>query len=333
MTRKAVERPLGPWWLVLALAAAAVALWWLSLRDTSQPQRFRIGMISLTAVDNAAHGGFRDALAGLGYREGQNLEFDDTGPAGSVAALESRVAQVVSRSPDLILVSSTPAALAVKRATQGRSIPVVFAPVNDPLGSGLVASLRAPAGNLTGVRLPSGDKRRLEWLRLLAPKVRRVLVPYSPGDKSSTESLGQLREVAPRLGFELLEVPVAEGGVEPLLAAWPVAAEAIFLPRDSRLEAQLELFLVACRQRRLPLSAPAIAQVEAGALYSYGFVHREIGRQAAGLADQILRGASPADLPVESAESYLAVNLKTAAEIGLTVPSHLLKQAALVIRP
>jgi putative ABC transport system substrate-binding protein len=161
-----------------------------------------------------------------------------------------------------------------------------------------------------------------------------VVVPYTPGDGSAQATLDQLRQVAPQLGLELLELPVQGAGqIDRLLANFPAGADAIFLPRDSTIEAQVRSFAAFARSRRLPLSAPGVAQVEAGALFAYGFLHKEIGRQAAGLADQILRGTRPADLPVETAENYLALNLRTAAAIGVAIPDYAVRQASVVVRP
>jgi putative ABC transport system substrate-binding protein len=116
------------------------------------------------------------------------------------------------------------------------------------------------------------------------------------------------------------------------LANLPATVEAIFLPRDSTVEAQIAQFTAIARQRGLPIAAPSLSQVQAGALFSYGFIHHEIGRQAARLAAEILGGTPPGELPVEMAESYLAINLRTARAIGLEIPDAILLQAERIIR-
>lgn len=319
--------------LLLLVAGIVLAIWAVSHQSAQQRPQRRIAMLSLTTVDASTQTGFRERMAELGHHEGRDIVYDLAGPAGNVDRLDGLLAELLSRRPQLLLVSSTPATLAAKRAVAGTGLPVVFAPVNDPVSAGIVESLKAPGGNLTGIRLPVGDQRRLQWLTELVPAVRRVAVPYTPGDGSAQATLEQLRQVAPQLSLELLELPVQGAAqIDRLLANFPAGAQAIFLPRDSTIEAHVRSFATFARSRRLPLSVPGVAQVEAGALFAYGFVHKEIGRQAAGLADQILRGTRPADLPVETAESYLALNLRTAAEIGIAIPDHAVKQATLIVR-
>ncbi|MDO8958529.1 MAG: ABC transporter substrate-binding protein, partial [Rhodocyclaceae bacterium] len=240
----------------------------------------------------------------------------------------------LAKNPDLFLVSSTPATQAVKRLTEAnRKPPVVFAPVNDPLGAGIVADLRHPGGHITGIRLPLGDDLRLQWLVRIAPQVKRVFLPYTADDKSALTSVQQATEAAARLGLELVKHPIPAGStVSAAIAAMPANVGAIFLPRDSRVEAAIAEFVAVAEARRLPITAPSRMQVEAGALFSYGFVHDDIGRQAARLADQILKGIPAGDLPVEMAESSLSINLVTARKLGIFIPDNILLHAEHVIR-
>lgn len=319
--------------LVLLLAAAGWALWQ-ATRVTPRPLKV-IAAVHLSEVDHRTFEGFKAGLEALGYREGEEVIYLYRGAAGSAERLAAIVAEQAARHPDLFFVSSTPATLAVREATRASGIPVVFAPVNDPVSSGIVANLRAPGGNLTGVRLPPGDALRLQWLTEIAPGVRRVWVPYTPGDGSAEATLAEIRAAAPVLGVELLEAPVGKGGAAALAALaerLPAAAEAIFLPRDGRVESEIAAFAAAALAHRLPLAAPSLMQAEAGALFSYGHVHFRLGRQAARLAAMILAGTPPADIPVEAAQNFLAVNLATATAIGLHLPDPLLRQADYLIR-
>ncbi|BCB27958.1 ABC transporter substrate-binding protein [Sulfurimicrobium lacus] len=321
-------------WIALALALLLAGIYWLipGLR-TPAVKTYVISVIQLTSVDSATFAGLVEGLAERDYKEGKNIVFLNDGPAGSIDKLAPMIARHLAHKVDMIFVSSTPAALAVKHATEGKNIPVVFAPVNDPVGSGIVQSIQKPGGNITGIRLPAGDDVRMQWLTKLAPHVKRVLVPYTPGDKSALASLDLARQAAQTLGLALIEREVGnEAALRQLLLSLPAEAEAIFLPRDSSVESHIREIVAAAEQRHLPLCAPSLSQVEAGALLSYGFAHREIGIQAAGLVDQVLRGTPPADLPVETAESHLAINLRTAQAIGLPIPDEILFQAEKVIR-
>lgn len=292
-----------------------------------------IAMVQLTEVDATTESGFKEAMARLGYREGVDLRYLSQGPAGSVDRLEGMIQAHLQRNPDLFVVSSTPATLAVKRLSEGRNIPLVFAPVNDPLAAGIVSDLRHPGGRITGVRLPTGDDLRLDWLIRIAPAAKRVFVPYHGNDNSAQVSLSQISAAAPGLGIELVTRNILPGEeISRVIAEVPDNVQAIFLPRDSRVEAQVDAFVALANQRRLVLSAPSLIQVRRGALFSYGFVHQDIGRQAARLADQIFKGIAPGDLPVEMAESSLSINLATAARLGIRIPDHILHQAEHLVR-
>lgn len=304
-------------------------LWW--WQADSPQSGYRISTIQLTAVDESTVAGFKTRLAELGYQAGDKLSYFSEGPAGSIDRLEGIIQRQLAHDPHLIMVSSTPATLAVKRLTADAPIPVVFAPVNDPVGAGIVNSLQAPGGHITGIRLPTGDDLRLQWLVKIVPGVKKVFVPYTANDKSALATLAQIRLVAPDLEVELLEQPVHNSEeLDAVIAAIPAEADAVFLPRDSTVEARIEAF-VAARPPR-PVCAPSLTQVQAGALFSYGFVHREIGKQAARLAAQIFQGTPPAQLPVEMAENYLAINLKSAGMLGLSIPEQILLQTEYVIR-
>lgn len=318
---------------LMFLTVAAVYLWQGASEQKKVSPR-RIAMAQLTAVDNETVSGFQEAMAELGYREGFEVVYLPTGPIGTVDRLEAVIREYLKKDPDLFFVSSTPAAQTVKRLTDERRRPsVIFAPVNDPKGAGVVADLRYPGGHITGIRLPTGDDLRLQWLLHMVPKAKRIYLPYTADDRSALASLQQATEAAARLGVRLLSHPVAgQDDVAAAIAALPTDADAIFLPRDSRIEARIADFVAVAEKRRLPISAPSLTQVKAGALFSYGFVHREIGRQAARLADQVFKGTSPGDLPIETAENRLAINLATAKRIGITIPDEVVLQAEYLIR-
>lgn len=301
----------------------------------SPPAPRLIGLVQLTAVDDNTMNGFVEEMARRGYHEGAEVTYQRSGPLGSAEQVEQFVKALLEKKPALIVVASTPATRAVKRLTEaGHSLPVVFAPVNDPLASGIVSDLRRPGRHITGIRLPTGDDLRLQWLKRLVPGLKRIYLPYTADDMSAQASFDHARRAAQMLGLDLHAQAVSvEGGVAEAIARLPRDAQAIFLPRDSRLEAGIAEFVTLARARRLPISAPSLRQVEAGALFSYGFVHKEIGAQAARLADQILRGIPAGDLPVEMAENRLAIHLGTAADLGLEIPNDIMSHAEILIRP
>jgi putative ABC transport system substrate-binding protein len=317
--------------ILLALLTLAGVVYWAGQGNIQGP--IRIGVLQLTDVDTATFEGFRAGMTELGYRDGEHITYLHPGPALHTARLAPMIEALLAAPVDMIFVASTPATQAVQRATAGSAMPVVFAPVNDPVKAGVVASIKAPGSNLTGVRLPVGDALRLEKLLRLLPQIRVIWLPYSAADASANESLLQAREAAALLQVELRLQPLHDPGeIDAALASIPADVDAVYLPRDSTIEARIDDLVSVARTRRLPLCAPSLTQVEAGALISYGFVHREIGRQAARLADQVLRGIPPGELPVETAQNYLAINVQTAREIGVEIPVDMLRQADILVR-
>lgn len=320
--------------LACVLAAAAMGAAVVSSAQwREQKRQITVGIIQFSSVDDQTAAGFKAGLSEAGFREGVSVTYEHGGPAGSKERLSTLVNQAVERNVDLIMVSSTPAARAVVDATRSHPVPVIFAPVNDPLGAGIVPDLAHPGGHVTGVRLPLGDDLRLQWLKRIVPKARTVLTPYVPTDKSSLNTVAAISASAPALGLDIKLAPVSSCvDVQAALQQNAGVAHAVFLPRDSLVEACIDGIVATARQLRIPVAAPSVTQVRRGALFSYGFVHEQIGRQAARLAVQVLRGVSPGDLPVETAENHLAVNPKAAAAIGLALADDVLVQADIVER-
>ena len=320
--------------LIILLAAIGLALLVIgSPRYQEERPPLRIGVVALTDVDDQTFLGLKAGLEALGYVEGRDVIYLNRGPAKRIEWLDGLIHDHLDRGVDLLFVSSTPGTLAAKRATLGNGVPVVFAPVNDPLDAGIVDDLKQPGGNLTGIRLPTGEGVRLQWLLDLAPQVKRIHLPYNPRDASALASLAWVREVAAKRGVELLEAPVENMRAAAADAeALPAEAEAIFLPRDSTVESQVAAYSAAALRRKLPLVVPSRTQVERGALFSYGFVHYEIGRQAARLVDQIREGVPAGEIPVETAENYFDINLGSARSIGLEIPEAVLHRADTLVR-
>ena len=318
--------------IVIVVALGGLIAW--SLWPTPPTGPKFIGSVSLTEVDIQTMNGFKAGLQELGHVEGRDFVLAAAEPAREIGRLEPLIAGHLRNRVDLLLISSTPATLAAKRLTESNPVPMVFAPVNDPVGAGIVPEMKHPGGNITGVRLPVGDQPRLQWLLRLQPKIRRVLVPYTPEDKSALASLEEMRKAADVLGIVAVAVAVhAREDIRALVRDLPPEIDAIYLPRDSSVESQIDLFVRTSLEHKLPLSAPSTQQVERGALVCYGFMHYQLGRQAARLADQILfQGADPGDLPVEIGRNYLSLNLKTAEAIGLEVPEAYIRQAEKVVR-
>ena len=291
-----------------------------------------VAFISLSNVDDNTFSGFKTQMESYGW-DAKNIKYIVPGAAKKIENLESIVKSVIEEKPDLILVSSTPATKEVKKQTKNSGIPVVFCPVNDPVASKIVLNSKMPEGDITGIRLPVGDSKRFEWLLTIAPNIKSVLIPFTPGDTSSISSRENIKEVAKFLNVNIKEEPMPEGmTIEQFFKQCSKCADAIFLPRDSRIEVQIDKFSKYAIEKKLPLSAPSYQQVQKGALFTFGFIHTELGKEAARMADRILKGVKPADLPIKFGNAYLVINEKTAEKIGIVFPDSAIRNAKLIIK-
>lgn len=296
------------------------------------------GHLTIGLVTNNPNGlrnvqGFQDGMAELGYTEGENVTYIFKGEPTKGEELDVVLQEMVEREVDLIFTAGTPTGVAAHRITKGTTIPVVFGVISDPIAAGVMEDLTRPGGNMTGVKLSQNQARRLELLLEIAPKSQRILVPYNPEDTAGSTAVAQVHELAPNLGVEIVEGQARDDEqVTELLNNIPQDIDAIFMVPDSTVNARLADLLAVAFERNLPVSGPSTIQVEKGALTTYGFVHHEVGAQAARMADQVLKGADPAELPVETAEFFLVINLVTAEAIGLEVSDDMLQQAEIIIR-
>ncbi len=276
--------------------------------------------------------GFQDGMAELGYLEGENITyiFSETPLKGEDldAALESMVVENV----DLIFTAGTPTGVAAHRITEGTGIPVVFGVIANPIDAGVMEDLTMPGGNMTGIKLSQNQARRLELLTEIAPDIQHVFFPYNPDDAAPTSAMTQIEELAPEFGIEIVEgFARNDEEVSLLLNTIPENIDAIFMLPDSAVNARVDDLVALSITKSLPVSAPSMIQVEKGALMAYGIIHHEVGVQAASIADQILKGADPGELPVQTAEYYLGINLQTADAIGIDVPTSLVQAAEVII--
>ena len=205
---------------------------------------YRVGVLQFTKNNLSTLQGFKDGLRELGYIEGKNIEFDFAGPTSSKKLLGSYMHTLLENAPDLIFASPTPAAIVAKQITQGTNIPVIFAPVNDPVAAGIVKNERAPEGNITGVRLSASDGRRLQYLKDVVPTVSKVLVPFSLGDKSAAASVKMLEEAAPKVGVTLVKKPFyRETDLLSDKEYIPADVDAVLLPREGLVMSRINNFV------------------------------------------------------------------------------------------
>jgi putative ABC transport system substrate-binding protein len=305
-----------------------------------KPRVYRVGILSGLSFAVDAVDGFEAGLAELGYVEGENIVYDVQSTEFDMAAYKSIVQKFVADKVDLIFVFPTEASMEAKAGTQGTNIPVVFSVANIE-GTGLVDSVREPGGNITGVRYPGPDiaLKRFEIMRELAPQATRMLIPYQRGYPIVESQLEVLYPAAKAVGVTLIEAPVDDAAeLEATLQARAQSADIgidaiLIIPEP--LGVTPDPFLVMARfaaEHKIPIGGALMEMEGYSSLFDVGIDHFKTGRQAAPLADKILKGTPAGTIPVVSSESYLKLNYKLAQEFGLTVPESLLEQAVEVIR-
>jgi putative ABC transport system substrate-binding protein len=302
-----------------------------------QPQKVpRIGFLSLNSRSSIATNAeaFRQGLRDFGYVEGRNIVIEWRYADGKSDRLPSLVSELIHLEVDVIVTSATAPAQAAKQATS--TIPIVIANHNDPVGAGLVASLARPGGNVTGLsnmQIELGGKR-LELLKEVK-RVSRVAVLQIPSAPATPPQMKEMEAAASSLGVHLQ--PVGWETAEDLKTAFSTMirgrADALITfsgPRFGLYRAQI---IDLATKNHLPAMYPDIAYVESGGLMSYGAKTTDLFRRAAVYVDKILKGAKPADLPVEQPMKFeFVINLKTAKQIGLTIPPNVLARADRVIK-
>ena len=290
-----------------------------------------VAFLSLTSVDNKTFKGFKEQMEQYGWIENKNINYLISKPAQKVENLQPMVKSVVDKKPDLILVSSTPATQEVKRATVENNIPVVFCPVNDPVGSNIVKNPKAPEKNITGIRLPAGDVKRFEWLHLIVPSAQNILLPFAYKDLGAVTARKTIKDIASGIGLNIIEKEF-NGDIKGYLDSLPKDIDAIFLPRESNVEEKIEEFVAYANKHKLPLCVPSYQQVEKGALFTYGFIHYELGRDAAKMVDRMIKGIKPIDIPVKTGSAHLVINESTAKKLGLEIPTKAVRNAYKIIK-
>jgi putative ABC transport system substrate-binding protein len=319
-----------------ALMGAGALGWPLAARAQRSGKAWRIGVLEpLDASANRANlEAFREGLREFGYVEGQNLLIEYRSAAGNGERFPDLAAELVHLNVDLIVTRGTPAVVAAKGATA--AIPIIMAASGEPFGTGVVAGLASPGGNVTGLSSFNTElePKRLELLTEIAPGIRRVAALYNLANPVFPARWKVVNTLAASRGLEaqLLDVRAPEQ-IEPAIeAAKRDHADALVVGIDGLLQAMRTVIAAAAAKHRLPAIYPAKEFVDAGGLCAYGVSYPHLYLRAATFVDKILKGANPAELPVEQPTKFeLVINLKAAQAIGLTVPSSLLMRADEVI--
>ena len=294
----------------------------------------RIGYLSPVSVNAPGHVVFRQSLGELGYVEGQSATFQERFADGHPERMPALAAELVRQEVDVIVAASPPAIRAAREATQ--KIPIVMITGDDPVQSGFVASLARPGGNITGVTLLLVDlfAKNMELLKQLLPGLRRVAFLWDPTMPTTPEDLSKVEAAARTLGLNL-QVVAARGMTHydgAFAAMAKEHAEALVVAGSPTFIQDRRKIIRLAATHRLPAAYGLREDAEAGGLISYGPRQDDSVRLAARYVDKILKGAQPADLPVEQPTKFeLVINLNTAKALGLTIPSSILARADQVI--
>jgi len=318
----------------LIAASALVAAPRASIAQQPARKTWRIGALHAGSAPDLNFEAFRRQLREFGIVEGQNLVVEDRWAEGKPDRLPDLAVDLVQQKVDLLLAGGTEPLRALKKATA--TIPIVMAASGDPVGTGLVAGLARPGANVTGLSTlaPELTGKRLELIKAIVPALSEVAILSNQANPHRLLEFAWAGNSAQVLGLRLILYTVLDAKEVPstLLTMTRAHAQAVVLLGDPLLFAHRTEVAEIAVKSAIPLLSDQAAYVEAGALFSYSANFADLYRQAARYADQILKGAKPADLPVQQATRFeLVINLKTAKALGITIPQSILLRADRVI--
>lgn len=307
--------------------------WLVACREKQEP--VKIGILNSLLFTEDTITGFKEGMTGLGYGEGDTVTYLYSGVIEEPEALAQEAQRLVEEGVDLIYTASTPATQAAKAATADSDIPIVFDAIIDPVSAGIVESRQQPGGQITGVSVGElGSQvlqKNIEWLLRIAPRTQNIYAVYDANLPPAfvEPALVSLAEAEDLMGVPIEIVAVADASDVQALVDKLGEGDALFV---FNAPAAFDALLAASLAKRIPLGVQSQFGVEQGALFTYLTDFRESGKQAARLADEILHGQNPAELPVEFPQLYLFINLKTAVAIGLDIPEEVLESAYRIFR-
>ncbi|MFD2178221.1 ABC transporter substrate-binding protein [Veronia pacifica] len=314
------------------LASACIAAAFLTTPVSFAAEKAKVAVSQIVehpALD-ATRQGILDGLKTLGYEDGKNLDFTFQTAQGNPAIAVQIARQFVGESPDVLVGIATPTAQALVSST--KTIPVVFTAVTDPVGAKLIKNMDKPDANVTGLSDLSPVAQHLALAKELLPEMTTIGVVYNPGEANAVTLVELLREAAKDQGIKVVE-GTALKSADVQSAAQVVAAQsdAIYAPTDNTVASAIDGLVNAANQAKKPVIGGATSYIPNGAVAALGFDYYQIGVQTADYVAALLKGKSPADLPARVATgSDLAVNLKAAQKLGISVPDSIMKRATSV---
>jgi putative tryptophan/tyrosine transport system substrate-binding protein len=318
---------------IIWVLAVVISLFLISLTGcTTHEKIFTIGVVSNVALETPVWLGFNSGMTERGYIEGKNLKYIIKNvPENNEQNIDNAIKELLNQNIDLILTLGKEVDLRAKELVKGTDMPVLFGSGPWPAEIGLVQSLNHPGGNLTGVQGVDCVPKALELLKVIIPDLKRVYLPYNPDDVVSTDYLPGLNKAASQLGIELVFHKIHS--VEEVVTAIKIRADdlaAVFMIPSPTLNNRNSELSRAAIEQGIPMGAGLLLDKDVLITYTNDFF--DDGKKLARLAREIINGKKPVDIPVETAEVKLVINLKTAEKIGVHIPDSVLAQASTIIR-
>lgn len=326
--------------LLIAIAIVGGVIFWqraIIKQPILQKKVFHVGLLQMAPVVSQNMDGFKIGMEELGYKDGENITYSYRDAQGDLEKLKVYAKELVDIKPDMIFVNTSPAALAVKEATIGTEVPVVFSMVADPLRAGLVDSVQNSGNNLTGTSCAYVDiaPKRLETLLKVAPNVKKIMILYRPEDKSGGPATDSIVSRGKELGVQIIPTKISKkDDIEVELKKLnPGDIDAVMDPGDSMVSSAMDTIINYANQLKIPYMALSKGEVDKGATMGYAVDYVDLGKQTSLIANQVLVGIKPTEIPFEQPRKwFFAINLKTAKNIGLEVPQMEIEKADYVVR-
>lgn len=322
--------------VMMVIAAALPVMIGCGPAQLESGETVRIGItqiITHPALD-ANRKGFIDQMAKEGFVEGKNVEYDFRNPEGDMTLAASIAQKFVLDKVDLILSIATPTSQACVKAVENTKIPVVFGSVTDPVAAGLVESWDHPGRNVTGISDWADVTTQIQLIIDIVPNVKKLGVIYNAGEVNSKVQVDELKKCAPALGIEKIIEATAATTADVMTAAQSLVGrvDAIWVPTDNTVVSAFEAAVKICEDNKIPLFAADVATVERGAIGTPGIDYYQLGIECGQVAARILKGTSPADIPVKRVDmTSLYINPSAAQRMGATLPQSVLDRATNIV--
>jgi putative ABC transport system substrate-binding protein len=297
----------------------------------TEARKYVIGYIDPNPEEKEGAPGFLRNMPKHGYIEGENVTYIKV-QTKDKQSIENALRDMVAKRVDLIFIMSTPPVKMARDLTRGTNIPVVFI-MYDSVGAGIVKSHVEHDSNITGVQLQGSTPKTLEWLKAISPDARHIFVPVAFDTGAAKQSLEKLKESCGNAGFKLsvAEVKTVEE-LRSALSSIPKDTDAVFMLHSWLVGSHSGEVVEEANRRNIPVISAGHVDYQHGLVMSYAPTDDSAGSQAARLAHKILQGTSPAHLPIENAEVFLGINLRTARSAGIEIPEEVLRRADSIIR-